>query len=104
VAAGRELIAGEFACIDCHKLHDNGDLGLAPDLTRYASREWLTAFISNPEHERFYPSTNDRMPAFAPNAEDTSTNRLSPEELALVVAWLRGEWYEPDSEDTAQRE
>ena len=48
VAAGREAIVNEFACIDCHKFRDDGELGLAPDLTGYASREWLTAFISNP--------------------------------------------------------
>jgi ubiquinol-cytochrome c reductase cytochrome b subunit len=95
VTAGREAIVSEFACIDCHKFHDDGGLGLAPDLTGYASREWLTALIGNPEHERFYPELNDRMPAFAPNAEDPSANRLSAEELATIVSWLRGEWYEP---------
>ena len=95
IAAGREAIVNEFACIDCHKFHDDGELGLAPDLTGYASREWLTAFIANPEHERFYPATNDRMPAFAPDADDPAANRLSPEELEMIVAWLRGEWYEP---------
>jgi ubiquinol-cytochrome c reductase cytochrome b subunit len=104
VAAGREQIVSEFVCIDCHKFQDHGDLGLAPDLTGYASRDWLTAFISNPEHERFYPSSNDRMPAFAPNAADPTANRLSPDELALLVAWLRGEWYEPRSETTPQSE
>ena len=40
---------------------------MAPDLTGYASREWLTAFISNPADERFYRDKNDRMPAFAPH-------------------------------------
>jgi hypothetical protein len=95
VTAGREAIVNEFACIDCHKFHDNGDLGLAPDLTGYASREWLNAFISNPEHERFYPETNDRMPAFAPNSDDPAANRLTAEELTLLISWLRGEWYEP---------
>jgi ubiquinol-cytochrome c reductase cytochrome b subunit len=93
VSAGREAIVNEFACIDCHKFRDDGELGLAPDLTSYASRDWLTAFISNPEHERFYPETNDRMPAFAPNADDRAANRLTPEQLAMLVAWLRGEWY-----------
>jgi ubiquinol-cytochrome c reductase cytochrome b subunit len=95
VAAGKEAMINEFACIDCHKFHDDGDLGLAPDLTGYASREWLTAFISNPEHERFYPESNDRMPAFAANAENPLANRLSTEDLAMLVSWLRGEWYEP---------
>jgi ubiquinol-cytochrome c reductase cytochrome b subunit len=94
-AAGREAIVSELACIDCHKFHDDGGLGLAPDLTGYASRDWLTALVSNPEHERFYPETNDRMPAFAPNSDDPTANRLTAEELAVLVSWLRGEWYEP---------
>ena len=68
--------------------------GMAPDLTGYASREWLTAFISNPADERFYGDKNDRMPAFAPHPGDPA-NRLSPEDLAILVSWLRGEWYEP---------
>ena len=37
------------------------------------------------------------MPAFAAS-DDPAANRLSPEELDLLVAWLRGEWYEPASE------
>ena len=94
VAAGRTAIVEEFACVECHKFHDDGELGLAPDLTGYASAEWLRAFIINPEHERFYPDTNDRMPAFAAG-DDPAANRLSPTELAVLVAWLRGEWYEP---------
>jgi ubiquinol-cytochrome c reductase cytochrome b subunit len=98
VAAGREAIVSEFMCIDCHKFRDDGELGLAPDLTGYASREWLTALISNPEHERFYSEKNDRMPAFAANAEDPAANRLTAEELAQLVSWLRGEWFEPRSE------
>jgi ubiquinol-cytochrome c reductase cytochrome b subunit len=97
VEAGREAMATEFLCVDCHKFRDNGELGLAPDLTGYASREWLTAFISNPKHERFYPEINDRMPAFAPNPDSPAANRLSAEELSLLVSWLRREWYEPNA-------
>ena len=37
------------------------------------------------------------MPAFAAHADDPAANRLSPEELDLLVSWLRGEWYEPRS-------
>jgi ubiquinol-cytochrome c reductase cytochrome b subunit len=96
--AGREAIVGEFACIDCHKFHDDGDVGLAPDLTGYASREWLTEFLSNPAAERFYGDRNDRMPAFAAHPDKPLANRLSTEELALLVSWLRGEWYEPGAE------
>lgn len=94
-AAGRALITGEFACIDCHKFHDDGALGTAPDLTGYGSREWLIAFTANPSHERFYRDTNDRMPAYAANTEDPSANPLTSDELSLVVNWLRGQWYEP---------
>jgi ubiquinol-cytochrome c reductase cytochrome b subunit len=97
IAAGREAIVSEFACIDCHKFGDEGALGMAPDLTGYASPEWLKAFISNPENERFYPETNDRMPAFAAHADNPAANRLTATELDLVVSWLRGEWYEPTS-------
>jgi ubiquinol-cytochrome c reductase cytochrome b subunit len=98
VESGRKAIVEEFSCIDCHKFHDDGSLGMAPDLTGYASREWLRDFISNPEHERFYPDTNDRMPAFAAS-DDPAANRLSPQELDLLVAWLRGEWFEPGADD-----
>ena len=77
-----------MGCMDCHKFHDNGE-DSAPDLTAYGSREWLIAFISNPEHERFYGDRNDRMPAFG---EEKS---LSPDEIELVTDWLRGEWYRP---------
>jgi ubiquinol-cytochrome c reductase cytochrome b subunit len=98
VAAGRDAVVNEFACIDCHKFREDGALGTAPDLTGYASREWLTAFIANPADERFYRDTNDRMPAFAPHPGDL-TNRLRPEELALLVSWLRGDWYEPGAEN-----
>ena len=95
LAAGRETIVKDFSCIDCHKFHNQGELGNAPDLTGYASREWLTAFISNPADERFYSDKNDRMPAFAAHPNDPTANRLSPQELSLLVSWLRGEWYEP---------
>jgi ubiquinol-cytochrome c reductase cytochrome b subunit len=96
IKEGRRVIVEELACVDCHKFHDDGDLGMAPDLTGYASAEWLRAFISNPEHERFYPTTNDRMPAFAAS-DDPAANRLSSEELDILVAWLRGDWYEPEA-------
>jgi len=93
IELGRTAMIDEFACIDCHKFHDEGGLGMAPDLTGWASREWMTAIIGNPEHERFYPETNDRMPAFAAHPDDPAANRLNPEELELLVRWLRREYY-----------
>lgn len=91
--AGRMAMLDVFACVDCHKVGDQGELGSAPDLTGYASREWLTAFLSNPADERFYGEKNDHMPPFAPHPGDTA-NQLSVEDLAILVAWLRTEWYE----------
>jgi len=82
---GREAFTTTFACTDCHKLHDDGDLGMAPDLTGYGSFEWLVMMISNPEHERFYKDRNDRMPAFGESKE------LSQEKIAYLAHWLRGD-------------
>ncbi len=80
-----------YSCTDCHKFGDEGDLGSAPDLTGYGSEEWLIAIISNPEHERFYESTNDRMPAFHSIEGESPSNRLSSKEVRLIARWLRGD-------------
>ena len=92
IAEGRRLLTDELGCIDCHRFHDVGELGLAPDLTGYGSAEWLLAMISNPQHERFYGDRNDRMPAFA-HSQQPEQNVLSPRQLQLLIDWLRGQWY-----------
>jgi ubiquinol-cytochrome c reductase cytochrome b subunit len=105
---GRQLITGGLAdlvetstsCTDCHKFHDKGDLGSAPDLTGYMSREWLIAFIKNPAAERFYGDKNDRMPAFAPH-DDPQLNQLDDKSLGLIVDWLRGDWQQPQIDEPA---
>jgi ubiquinol-cytochrome c reductase cytochrome b subunit len=81
--------------MECHTFHDSGEDN-APSLTGYGSREWLIAFITNPEHERFYGEDNDRMPAFG---EEKS---LTPQEIGLVADWIRGEWYVPPVPVSAQ--
>jgi ubiquinol-cytochrome c reductase cytochrome b subunit len=48
-----EILDGGISCTDCHKFHDAGDVGLAPDLTGYMSGVWIIDFIRNPAHERF---------------------------------------------------
>ncbi len=96
IEQGRTLLV-EVGCTECHKFHDEGDLGQAPDLTGYASREWLTGMISNPAHERFYPDDkNDRMQQFAADALHPELNLLNANELRLIVDWLQGEWVEPE--------
>jgi ubiquinol-cytochrome c reductase cytochrome b subunit len=91
IATGTKALIGvKLSCIDCHKFHEDGEeLGTAPDLTGYGSREWLIGIIANPEHERFYGTKNDRMPAFG------EEKQLTPQEIGLVADWLRGEWYQP---------
>ncbi|MBI2825733.1 MAG: cytochrome b N-terminal domain-containing protein [Planctomycetia bacterium] len=92
IAAGAALIKGKAGCTNCHHFDDAGDLGSAPDLAGYGSREWLVGMISDPNHERFYGDKNDRMPAFA--AGPTAEHRLTDHNRQLIVDWLRGEWYE----------
>ena len=70
------------SCIECHDI-DSEDEGSAPDLTGYGSREWLVAFIENPEDARFYGKKNDRMPCYGRD------DKLKEEEIAILVDWIR---------------
>lgn len=98
IEEGREFISDLYGCTDCHKFHDAGSLGGAPDLTGYGSREWVIGIIRNPEHHRFYPDTNDRMPAYAPS-DDPGENILTLTDVGLIADWLRGDWYKPAEAD-----
>lgn len=98
IAQGKLLIAGDLGCTDCHRFHGDGELGSAPDLTGYASRDWLQGMIADPQGQRFYPNgRNDRMPSFAADDSHPAQNLLDPRELRLLVDWLRGEWFEPEA-------
>jgi ubiquinol-cytochrome c reductase cytochrome b subunit len=81
----------QIGCTDCHKFRDKGQLGTAPELTGYGSRQWLIGIISDPTAKRFYAKKNDRMPAFAPASNDPTRNMLSSRDLGLLVDWLQ--WY-----------
>jgi ubiquinol-cytochrome c reductase cytochrome b subunit len=90
IAEGVQLITAN--CTDCHRFHDEGELGSAPDLTEYGSREWLRGMIADPNQTRFYgDGRNDRMPAFQANPHDPAGNLLSNRELDLLINWLREE-------------
>ncbi len=97
VKEGVRLMTTELGCTDCHKFHDEGSLGSAPDLTGYGSREWLRAMISDPNQPRFYgDGRNDRMPAFHLKGNEDAGNLLTQRELELLVGWLRTQQSETD--------
>ncbi|WP_254507704.1 cytochrome b N-terminal domain-containing protein [Anatilimnocola floriformis] len=85
----------QYCTNECHRFGDHGQLGLAPDLTHYGSYEWMLGFVADPTHERFYQNQNDRMPQFAKNIDEPHKNSVSIRELSLIVAWLRGDYYDP---------
>jgi len=86
IEEGRLLVASdEMRCTECHQFRKRDEDATAPDLTGYGSAEWLTAFIKNPAHERFYGKRNDRMPPFG------EENRLDEKSISMLVTWLRGE-------------
>ena len=90
IDAGRRAMIDAFSCTDCHKFRGKGKLGNGPELTGYGSRSWLVGIISDPAHQRFYGSKNDRMPAYA-GTGDPAKNLLSDEELGILADWLRGQ-------------
>lgn len=90
IRQGRKLVS-DMGCTDCHQYRTKDPDATAPDLTGYASRDWLMGIIRNAAHPRFYGNKNDRMPKFGPDGI------LSEREIRLLTSWLRGEWYEGDS-------
>jgi len=107
---GRAILSDEEKCAQCHKFHDAGSEGSAPDLTGWGSREWLIGMISNPNAERFYghvfssdPSSNQQMmPAFGHvEGADFPTENLSPEVIGYMADWLRGELLKRPEKESA---
>jgi ubiquinol-cytochrome c reductase cytochrome b subunit len=96
IEQGRKLIVEEFGCIDCHKFHDKGTLGKAPNLTGYGSPEWIGGILRNPADRHYYGELNDRMPAYAASPNDPAQNILSAHEIKMLTDWLRGQWYEEE--------
>jgi ubiquinol-cytochrome c reductase cytochrome b subunit len=88
IAAGREFLRNtDYGCASCHRFEDVGTD--SPELTGWGSREWMIAFINDPEHPRFFGRDNDRMPSFG------KEKSLSDREIAMVVDWLRNDWRIP---------
>jgi len=97
IAEGRDLIADY--CTDCHKFHDKGSLGTAPELTGYGSRAWTIGIVADPAQKRFYGERNDRMPSYAPS-ENEKDNLLTRRQIEFLADWLRADWAEPPQKDS----
>jgi ubiquinol-cytochrome c reductase cytochrome b subunit len=98
IEEGRKLLVEDFTCTDCHKFHDKGQLGDAPDLTGYGSKPWIAGILSNPAEKRFYGNRN-LMPCYAPSASNPAENTLNPLQIEHLTDWLRGEWYEEGKDE-----
>lgn len=99
---GAALASGDEidACTDCHGgLGDPFELGVDnygyPELNGYGTDQWLKAFIRNPGTPQFYGEKN-QMPAYA--------DKMSDQELDLLVRWLTGDYPETHVEEYPSRE
>lgn len=88
IALGTAFIRNtDYGCASCHTFEDVGTD--SPDLTGWASRDWMIAFVNDPSHPRFFGRDNDRMPSYGVEKS------LTQKEIEMVVDWIRGEWYTP---------
>jgi ubiquinol-cytochrome c reductase cytochrome b subunit len=101
IEQGRQLIV-QRKCTRCHRFHEEGFLGSAPDLTGYGSQEWVMGILIDPTHDWFYGPRNDRMPAYLEVPEAPEKNRLTAGEVELMADWLRADWYEPKPNSSGQ--
>ncbi|MFN0053161.1 MAG: cytochrome b N-terminal domain-containing protein [Planctomycetales bacterium] len=97
VAAGRDFFelgsdAVTTACLGCHEMRIDGEklgssgLTPAPELTGYASEDWLRDFLLHPDAEQHYGKRN-AMPSYK--------DRMTEKDLDLLLRWMRHRWYEP---------
>ena len=87
IKRGIDHLIEDIACIDCHAFQEPDPDVDGPDLTGYGSRQWIIDFVKNPEHEKFYPENNDRMPAFG------EKEILTDDEIGLIADWIRGDYF-----------
>jgi ubiquinol-cytochrome c reductase cytochrome b subunit len=97
IKEGRGILtkADPIRCLDCHGFGGKeSDEANTPDLSGYASRQWLIDFLHDPGHARFYGKKNE-MPAFGVK------KILDEKSIAMIADWLRGDWYEPGQQAAA---
>lgn len=88
VADDVKQLFDDFTCLGCHRFHDKGPIGQAPDLTGYGSREWVSGIVRDPTHERFYGKRNERMPSYAKPDESAERHVLDAKQIEMLTDWL----------------
>ncbi len=97
IERGREAVVSGFVnCMDCHVVEGVGEQE-GPELTGWASRDWMLRMLHNPAHPTLYGEDNDRMPAFG--ADEILTER----DMGLIVDWIREDWYRATEGAVASR-
>jgi len=89
IKKGIDHLIDDIGCVDCHAFGEPDPDTDGPDLTGYGSRQWIVDIVKNPEHKKFYPDNNDRMPAFGVK------KILTDAEIGLIADWLRGDYPKP---------
>ena len=95
IEAGRGHIADN--CTGCHDFRNPEPSAGYPNLTDYASRDWLIGMIADPNAPGFYAHATDagtqKMPAFHvprnPDDPESPEPRLSLETIGHIADWLR---------------
>lgn len=87
IERGRDAVVNEVVdCTRCHVIYGVGEQE-GPELTGWASRDWMLRMLNDPAHPSLYGEDNDRMPAFG--ADEILTDR----DMGLIVDWIREDWY-----------
>ena len=87
IQQGVDHLIDDISCINCHAFQEPDPDVEGPDLTGYGSRQWIIDFVKNPEHEKFYPESNDRMPSFG------IKKILTEKEIGLIADWIRDDYF-----------
>ena len=87
IQQGVDHLIDDISCINCHAFQEPDPDVEGPDLTGYGSRQWIIDFVKNPEHEKFYPESNDRMPSFG------TKKILTEKEIGLIADWIRDDYF-----------
>lgn len=84
LAAQGLVLFEKEGCAECHSTDGLGkEDNDAPDLKGWASEAWLSAFIRQPGHDRFYGKLNEM--------DEFDADKLSKTELMMVIGWLRAQ-------------